>query len=297
MRIRVLGPVEIHDEAGGRRLAVSGLKRPALLATLVVRAGRTVSMDRLIQELWGDDPPANATNALQAHIMRLRRLIESACGEPDRIVTRSPGYSLRLRPGETDAEGFTEQVRQARAIAGTDPERAVPMLRSALALWRGPALDGCVLGDICAAEATLLEENRLAALETLYDACLRTGRHEQIIGELEETAAAYPLRERIADQLMVALYRAGRQSEAIGVYDRVRRRLLQELGAEPGPSLRATMQAILAHSPALVEDHAGRGAELSEELAVLQRQIDTLARRQAALLRMVNQAPVSRPSV
>jgi DNA-binding SARP family transcriptional activator len=291
MQIRVLGPVEIHDETRGRRIAVGGQKRPALLATLVVRAGRPVSMDKLIQEIWGERPPANATNALQAHIKRLRRLIASACGEPDRVVTQPRGYLLNLRPGETDVELFTERVGQARAIAGGDPDRAVPILRSALALWRGPALDGCVLGDICAAEALVLEENRLAALETLYDACLRANRHEEIIGELEETAAAYPLRERIYDQLMVALYRSDRQSEAIGVYDRIRRRLLEELGAEPGPALRATMQAILAHSPALV---AGRppatgNARLSEELAVLQRQINTLARRQAALLRMVNQ--------
>src|SRR2546430_542727 len=188
MHIRILGPVEIHDDARGRRIAVSGVKRPALLATLVVRVGRTVSMDKLIQELWGDDPPANAANALQAHIKRLRRLL----GEPDRIITRAPGYLLELRPGETDVERFNEQVALARTVAVTEPARAVPMLRAALALWRGPALDGCVLGDICAAEAVVLEENRLAALETLYDVSLRANRHLEIIAELEETTAAYP---------------------------------------------------------------------------------------------------------
>jgi SARP family transcriptional regulator, regulator of embCAB operon len=291
MQIRLLGPVEIHDEVRGRRIAVSGAKRPALLATLVVRAGRIVSMDRLVAEIWGEDPPANAANALQAHIKRLRRLIGSACGEPDRIVTRSPGYLLDLRPGETDVEWFTERVGRARAIAGTEPERAVPLLRAALALWRGPAMDGCALGDICAAEAVVLEENRLAALETLYDACLRANRHEEIIGELEESAAAYPLRERIADQLMVALYRAERQSEAIGVYDRVRRRLVRELGVEPGPALRATMQAILTQAPGLVDGEAPAGATLAEELAVLRRQINTLTRRHAALSRMVDNGP------
>lgn len=291
MQIRLLGPVEIHDEVRGRRIAVSGAKRPALLAALVVRAGRIVSMDRLVAEIWGEDPPANAANALQAHIKRLRRLIGAACGEPDRIVTRSPGYLLDLRPGETDVEWFTEQVGRARAIAGTEPERAVPLLRAALALWRGPVMDGCALGDICAAEAVVLEENRLAALETLYDACLRANRHEEIIGELEESAAAYPLRERIADQLMVALYRAERQSEAIGVYDRVRRRLVRELGVEPGPALRATMQAILTQAPGLVDGEAPAGATLAEELAVLRRQINTLTRRHAALSRMVDNGP------
>jgi DNA-binding SARP family transcriptional activator len=123
MRIRILGPVEIQDDTRGRRLAVSGVQRPALLATLVVRAGRTVSTDKLIQELWGADPPANAANALQAHVKRLRRLICSACGEPDRIRirTRAPGYTLRLAPAETDAEEFTTRVTEARAIPPLTP--------------------------------------------------------------------------------------------------------------------------------------------------------------------------------
>ncbi len=291
MRLRVLGPVEIHDEVRGRRIVVSGLKRPALLAILVVRAGRTVSTDRLIQELWGDDPPANASNALQAHIKRLRRLIASACGEPDRIVTRAPGYCLTLKPGESDAAEFTETLLHAKAIAVAEPARAIPLLRDALALWRGPAFDGCVLGDTCAAEAVVLEENRLAALEAVYDASLRTDRHEEIIGELEESIAAYPMRERLYGQLMVALYRSGRQSEAIGVYDRARRRLLRELGVEPGPALRDTMRSILEQSPTM----GTTASELSEELAVLQRRINTLARRQAALLRMVHEQRVAMP--
>ncbi|MFL6143050.1 MAG: BTAD domain-containing putative transcriptional regulator [Labedaea sp.] len=284
MQLRVLGPIEIHDETRGRRIAVSGQKRPALLATLVVRAGRTVSADRLIQELWGEEPPANAANALQAHIKRLRRLV----GGEDRIVTRAPGYTLLLGPGQTDVEQFNELATEARAIAASDPGAAIPRLRAALALWRGPALDGCVLGEICAAEAAVLEESRLGVLETLYDASLRANRHEEIIGEVEEAVAAHPIRERLYDQLMTALYRAGRQSEAIGVYDRVRRLLLKELGVEPGPALRATMQAILAQSPRLLREPAPHGDTLSEELAALQRQINTLARRQAVLLNLVN---------
>lgn len=268
MRLCILGPLELHDDARGRRIAVTGLKRPALLATLIVLAGRTVSIERLVHELWGTEPPGNAANALQAHIKRLRRVIG-----PDTIQTRSHGYCLTR--AETDAELFTRKVNEARML---DPEQAVPLLREALALWRGPALDGCTTGEICRAEAVVLEESRLAALETLYDASLQAGRSEEIIGELEETLAAYPLRERVYSQLMVALSRAGRQSEAIGVYDRARRRLLQELGVEPGPALRATMQSILADSvPA-------SAAELSAELAVLQRRVDLLARQ----LRMLN---------
>lgn len=304
MQLRILGPVEILDEARGRRFAVGGLKRPALLATLVVRAGRTVSMERLIQEIWGEEPPSNATNALQAHIKRLRNLIASACGEPDRIVTQAPGYFLSLRAGETDVEVFNDKVARARTVLAAHPDLAIPLLRDALGLWRGPALDGCVLGEICAAEAAVLEEKRLAAVEALYDASLRANRHCEIIGELEETSAAHPLRERLYHQLMVALYRCDRQSDAIGVYDRARRRLLQDLGVEPGPTLRATFQAVLSHSPRLlatVDDPASVGldqvdaasesaAALGEELAVLQRRLDTLARRQAALLRVVNQS-------
>ena len=268
MRLCILGPLEIDDDTLGRRIAVTGLKRPALLATLIVRAGRTVSIERLVQELWGEDPPANAVNALQAHIKRLRRLIG-----PDRIATSAPGYRLTAGPGGTDAELFTAQVKAARTVAASDPGSAVPLLREALALWRGPALDGCVSGDICRAEAVVLEESRLAAMETLYDASLRAGRPEEIIGELEETLAAYPLRERVYGQLMVALSRAGRQSEAIGVYDRARRRLLEDLGVEPGPALRATLQSVLADSvPA-------SPAELGAELAALQRRIEELTRQ------------------
>jgi DNA-binding SARP family transcriptional activator len=285
MRIRILGPVEIQDDIRGRRLAVSGVQRPALLATLVVRAGRTVSTDKLIQELWGADPPANAANALQAHVKRLRRLFCSACGEPDRIRTRTPGYTLHLTPGETDAEEFTTRVTEARALTALTPDRAIPLLRAALALWRGPALDGCAQGDICRAEAAILEENRLSALETLYDACLRANRHREIIGELEEATTTHPLRERLHDQLMLALYRCDRQSEAIGVYDRVRRRLLTDLGAEPGPALRATIHAILTQSAHILPEPGPRS--LIAELAALQHQLDTVARRQAALREMI----------
>lgn len=289
MRINILGPVEILDDPRGRRIPVSGLKRTALLATLVVRAGRTVSVDRLIQELWGADPPANAANALQAHVKRLRALIASASGGTDRVVTRSPGYTLCLRPGETDAEVFAAEVARAREVAVADPDRAVELLRAALGLWRGPALDGCGTGDICAAEAVVLEENRLSAQEALYDAALRANRAAEIIGELSDAVAAHPLRERLHDQLMVALYRCDRQSEALGVYDRVRRRLVSDLGVEPGPALRATMQAILAHSPRILAPHT-ESAVLSQELATMRRQIDTLARRQAELLRLIGQS-------
>lgn len=291
MRLYLLGPLEVHD-ASGARVEVTGLKQRVLLATLAVRAGHVVSAERLIEQVWGQRPPANAANALQAHIRRLRKVVEAACGEPDRIVTRPPGYLLHLHPGETDAAGFVEQVGLAKAIAATEPARAIAPLRAALGMWRGPALDGCAAGDLCAAEAVMLEEHRLTAYETLYDASLRAGRHAEVIGELEEISAACPMRERFYDQLMVALYRSDRQSDALGVYDRARRRLLHELGVEPGPALRARMQSILSDLPAGAvparEQDFTETADLSRELAELQQRIDTLAERQEALLRSLH---------
>lgn len=300
MRLHILGPLEVHDSRGAP-VEVTGVKRRALLAALVVRAGRTVSTERLIAELWGECPPANAANALQAQMRRLRRVLEAACGEPDRIVTRPPGYVLALHPGESDAVEFVDQVGAARTLAATEPGRAVPLLRAALALWRGPALEGCALGEICAAEAVVLEEYRLAALETLYDASLRADRHREVIGELEETSAAHPLRERFYDQLMVALYRSDRRSDALAVYDRARLRLRRELGIEPGQVLRARMRSILTNSagpdaePVAAQESAQEsvelGRELSRELAELQQRVETLASRQEALLESLRLPP------
>lgn len=264
MRLRILGPLEILD-ARGARVFITGQKRRALLATLAVRAGRTVSMDRLITELWGTTPPANSINALQAHIGRLRKALD-----PDRIVTSPPGYTMALHPGETDSEEFTVILGRAKTLR---PLEAIPHLRTALALWRGPALDGCISGDICAAEAAMLEESRLAALETLYDANLQTGQHASVIGELEECTAAYPLRERFYDQLMTALHREDRRSDALATYARARRRLITELGVEPGPGLRAREQAIRTNRP------IASPADLTREVAELQERIETLATR------------------
>jgi DNA-binding SARP family transcriptional activator len=275
MRLRILGPLEILD-THGERIQVSGAKRRALLATLVVQAGQTVSIPRLIEELWGTTPPANAVNALQAHIGRLRKALSTACAEPDRLVTRPTGYTLQLREDETDAREFTRLVTAARKTP--DP---APLLREALSLWRGPALDGCVAGDICAAEASVLEECRLTAMETLYDTSLRDGRHAEVIAELAESTATFPLRERFYDQLMEALCRAGRQSDALTVYDRARKRFITELGVEPGPALRARERSIRSHTPMAPSD-------LSREVAELQHKIDALVTRQTELLQRLS---------
>ncbi len=235
MRLNLLGPLELRD-AGGAEVPVSGHKRRALLATLAVCANHAVGVSRLTAELWGDTPPANAANALQAHVARLRKAVEVASGEADRIVTSPPGYTLVLHHNETDAEEFRSALAGARALP---PAAAIPALRVALGVWRGPALEGCVSGDICVAEAAALEESRLAAMEALYDACLRTGRHAEVIVELARVCTAYPLRERFYDQWMDALCRSGRHTEALAVYERAARELRAELGLAPGPELRA----------------------------------------------------------
>ncbi|MFF9908901.1 BTAD domain-containing putative transcriptional regulator [Streptomyces olivaceus] len=252
MQFRILGPVEIQDEAQGQWIHPTGAKQRALLGALVVKAGHEVSVNRLIDELWGAHPPANAANALQAHVARLRRRLPGPPGPlpSEWITTRSLGYVLHLGPAGTDAQRFDHLCAQARQLAGPDPARAAELWRRALSLWRGPALEG-THGDICAAEAAQLEEHRVSALEMMYEASLRAGRHGEVTGELEELTCDHPMRERFYDLLMIALYRCGRQAEALGVYERARKRLVHELGVEPGPALRGRMEAILRQDPAL----------------------------------------------
>jgi SARP family transcriptional regulator, regulator of embCAB operon len=293
MRLEILGPLELYDSRGGL-VEVTGVKQRALLATLAVRAGQVVSVERLIAEVWGEHPPANSANALQAHIRRLRKIVEVASGEPDRIVTRPSGYLLHLRPGETDVAEFLVQSGRAKEVAIGAPGAAIPLLRVALRLWRGPALEGCVTGDLCAREAVALEEHRLTTLEVLYDASLREGRHLEVVGELTETTTAvHPMRERFYEQLMVALARGGRQADALAVYDRARHRLLHELGVEPGPRLRARAHSIRSdRAPEPTQTRARDVADtvdLSRELAELQQRLETLAERQEVLLRSLHE--------
>lgn len=252
MEFRILGSVQIYDDRADVPIVPTGAKQRALLGALVAKAGQVMPADRLVDELWGEHPPANAANALQAHVARLRRLLPvpaPGSGEPHHewLVTRPMGYVLRLGRTDTDAQRFHRLLTEGRALAAADPGKAAGVLREALALWRGPALEGSGRGTICSAEASLLEESRLVALETLYDACLRAGQYGEITGELEELTTTHPLRERFYELLMTALYRCGRQAEALGAYERARRRLVHDLGIEPGPVLRGRMEAILHH--------------------------------------------------
>ncbi|WP_081241107.1 AfsR/SARP family transcriptional regulator [Streptomyces viridosporus] len=289
---RLLGPVRIRD-AAGREVVPPGSKQRALLAALVIHAGELLSAERLTEELWGGALPANAPNALHAHVARLRRLLPARPGPaegPEWITTLPSGYVLRLGTATTDVERFGRLSSEGRAQVASDPPRAARLLRRALSLWHGPALQDVGAGPICAREADRLEEMRLCTLEMLHEANLRLARHGEIIGELERLTADHPLRERFYDLLMVALYRSGRQAEALGVYERARRCLVTALGIEPGPALRGRMEAILGHSPGLgvpgpcrpdggVPDPGGEIAWLRRRVEELTREHERLARR------------------
>ena len=241
MEFRLLGPLEVVD--GDRLLALGGVKPRSLLALLLLHANEVVSTDRLIDELWGDEPPATAAKSVQVHVSRLRKEL----GE-DRLLTRAPGYVLRVSPSELDLARFEQLLADAH---GADPESQAATLREALALWRGPALADLGYEQFAQTEIARLEEMRLAAVEARIDADLARGAHATVVGELEALTAQHPLRERLRWQLMLALYRSARQADALDAYSAARRDLSEQLGLEPGEELRQLQQAILDHAPAL----------------------------------------------
>jgi DNA-binding SARP family transcriptional activator len=230
----LLGPLEVRSD--GRTIAVGHGKQRALLAVLALNAGRVVSTERLIDELWGDEPPATATTALQVYVSRLRKSLGEGA-----IETRAPGY---LVEGDVDVRRFDELVSEARR---SQPSRTAELLDEALGLWRGEALSDCELP----LEAARLEEQRVAALEQRIEADLAGGRSSELVGELESLIAEHPLREPFRAQLMLALYRAGRQAEALEAYRSARSTLLDELGIEPSPRLQQLEQAILRQDDSL----------------------------------------------
>jgi DNA-binding SARP family transcriptional activator len=241
----VLGP--LVASVGGRAIELTGAKERCLLAFLLLHANETVSVDRLIDALWPDDPPPTARNTLQAHVSRLRKVIGAR-----RLATFANGYSLAVRPEELDLFRFRELVAQARRdLEGGEQVRAAEKLAEALALWRGEPLPEFSEHEIFRVEVSRLEEERLTAFEAWVDAELDLGRAGELVAELEAAVAANPLRERLMGQLMMALYRAGRQVEALETYGRARRRMVEELGLEPGPLLSDLHQRILAQDPAL----------------------------------------------
>ena len=239
---RILGPLEVWD--GEEWAQVSAPKWRALLATLLLSAGRPVAMSQLIDELWGDSPPARAGNLVSLYVYRLRRLIGDTGGRV--LVTRAPGYQIVLSPGDLDAESFARLVAAGRAaLAGDDPARAADLLGEALDLWRGPALADVPATSLVTAEADRLEESRVQALELRLEADLCCGRHGEAAPELRRLLADHPLREGLWGLLMRALSGAGRQAEALETYSRAREVIADELGVDPGPGLQQLYQDIL----------------------------------------------------
>ena len=240
MEFRILGPLEVESE--GRAVKVAGAKQRGLLALLLLHANAAVPRERLIDELWGEEPPETAATAIQVHISQLRKVLGR-----DVIVTQSPGYLLRVGEGELDLDRFEAAVGRARNEA---PAEAAEVLREALALWRGTPLAD-LDAPFARAERARLEEHRLAALEQRIDADLALGRHAQLVPELEGLVRTNPLRERLRGQLMLALYRCGRQADALAVYQSGRRLLDEELGLEPGEDLRRLERSILEQDESL----------------------------------------------
>ena len=253
MDFGILGPLEARTESG--IVALGGAKPRGLLAVLLLHANEPISAERVALALWGDDAPPGAVKAVQVHVSRLRK----ALGDPDVLVTTSAGYRLRVLPGELDAQRFEVLVGEGRAALATGhAERAAVLVRDALALWRGPALADVASAPFASAEIARLEERRLAAIEVRVEADLAAGRHAELIAELQQLTGEHPWRERLYAHLMRALYRDGRQADALEAYRNARRVLVDQFGIEPGSELRELQQAILAQDPGLDAPRAPR---------------------------------------
>jgi DNA-binding SARP family transcriptional activator len=266
MRFRVLGTLEIvdgrSDSATSEALRSARLRR--LLAVLLVQAGSVVSVDRIADVIWGDAPPVNPEAAVHNLVSRLRAALRAAAADtadrdtadrdtadPVALLTRAPGYLLQVPRPAVDAACFEDLVAQARGSAADRPDWAVELFDAALALWRGAAYAEFADEDFARAEASRLDELRAAAMEDRVAATLELGRCAEAIPRLEALVTAHPLRERPHAQLMLALYRAGRQADALGVYRDYRLRLDEELGLEPSAALQRLQSQVLRQDPVL----------------------------------------------
>jgi DNA-binding SARP family transcriptional activator len=260
LNIRLLGPLEVEGDHGA--LALGGQKQRALLGLLAMNAGRVVSTDKLLDQLWGEDPPRTAATSLQNMVSQLRKTLGR-----DRVDTCAPGYRLNVSPEETDLGRFDRLVRDAAELRG---EARAKTLRTALALWRGPPLADFAYDAFAQGEIRRLDELRLTTLEERIDADLECGRHAELVGELEPLVEAQPFRERLRGQLMVALYRSARQAESLQAYHDGRRVLVDELGIEPGRPLQELFSRILRHDPQLeLSREGGFGSAGGEQLEAI----------------------------
>src|SRR5215212_2624102 len=244
MEFRLLGPLEAVD--GAARLALGSRKSRALLARLLLDANRTVSVQRLLDDLWGEDVPDSAPKMVQIYVSQLRKVLPAGL-----LLTQAPGYRVEVEPETLDLSRFGRMRGEGRAaLEAGDATGAAALLAAALQLWRGPALAE-FSEPFAAVEGAHLEELRLGCLEDRIEADLALGRHGTVIGELEALASQHPLRERLQRQLILALYRAGRQAEALEAYERFRRTLDDELGIEPSPALKGLQHKILNQDSSL----------------------------------------------
>jgi DNA-binding SARP family transcriptional activator len=245
VEFRILGPREVARD--GEPLMLGAVQQRALLAVLVLHRGEVVSTDRLVDELWGERAPAAAAKTVQVYVSQLRKALGAGA-----IVTQGRAYRLAAAPGQVDAVRFEALCAEGRrALAGGDAARARERLCSALGLWRGEPLAEFAYEPFAQAEIGRLQEARLAALEDRIDADLALGADGELVGELESLIAANPLAERLRGQLMLALYRAGRQADALAAYRQASELLREELGLEPGRALQELQRAILEHDGSL----------------------------------------------
>jgi DNA-binding SARP family transcriptional activator len=251
LEFRILGPLEVVGERGP--ISLAGPRQRATLAILLLNANRVVSVDQLADELYAGSPPVTAVTQVQRQISELRKQLGSA----PVIETRPPGYVIHLSSDQLDVEAFERHVEEGRrALAHGEGRTAAQLLQKALALWRGPPLADLAYETFAQTAIARLEELRIVALEYRIEADLRLGRDADLVPELEELTAEHPLRERFCGQLMLALYRAGRQSQALEVYRQARSLLSDDLGLEPTPELQELHRAILGQDPALAASHS-----------------------------------------
>lgn len=244
MRYELLGPLRVSKQDADLLLAAPKLE--VLLAALLIRADQVVSAEQLLMELWGEAPPRRARAGLYVYISQLRKALDPGPGAPSPILTRTPGYTLRLGTDEFDLHGFQRLVRAGRVLLGQGRvAEAADQFERALGLWRGSILGGLEGGPIIDSFSVWLEECRLECLELQVEADLRLGRHRQVVGRLYSLTTEHPLRETFWRLLMLALYRSDRQADALRTYQRTRELVAAELGVEPGSALRDLHRAIL----------------------------------------------------
>ena len=249
-RIEVLGPVEAWVD--GRAVALGGQRPRALFAVLALMGGRVVAIDQLIDELWSEAPPTRARDSLQMHVSRLRKGLAEAGGDGGRLVSHAGGYLLEVRPGERDIDRWQQALGRARrARADGEPRTARQRFEEALGIWRGQPFAGVSTNSLLAGERARLEEERLAAVIDAIELDLQLGRHGELLGQLEAFVIAHPFKERLVELQMTALYRCGRQADALAAFHAARGRFLDELGIEPAEPLRKLHEDVLTHSAEL----------------------------------------------